>query len=161
MANLGEGFNAADMPEGQGNFEPIPAGWYNVTIQKADLRDTKDGTGQYINIQFSVTGPSYEGRVVFGMINIRNKSQKAEEIGRQQLGDLMRSLGIGRLTDTDQLIGGSCQIKVKIQEQEGYDPKNTVSAFKAIEGSSAPLPVTKEGGSVGGGGNTPPPWARK
>lgn len=160
MANLGQTFDAQDLPQGQGNFEPIPAGWYNATVQKAELKDTKDGTGQYINIQWMISGPSYQGRVVFGMINIRNKSQKAEEIGRQQLGDVMRAMGLPKVTDTDELIGGSCQIKVKIQKQEGYEDKNAVTAYKAIEGSAPPMPSQSAANSAPSSGSVPP-WAKK
>ena len=155
--NLGQVFNRDEMPEGSGNFDPIPAGWYTAQIAKAELKDTKDGTGQYINMQMTITGPSYQGRVVFAMINIRNKSQKAEEIGRQQLGDLMRALGLARVQDTDELIGGNLSVKVAIDQSPGYDAKNVVKAYKAIEGSAPPMPAS----TPAAGGGTTPPWAKK
>ena len=155
--NLGQVFNRDEMPEGSGNFDPIPAGWYTAQIAKTELKDTKDSTGQYINMQMTITGPSYQGRVVFAMINIRNKSQKAEEIGRQQLGDLMRALGLARVQDTDELIGGNLSVKVDIQQSPGYDPKTVVKSYKAIEGSAPPMPTPAPTKSTGAA----PPWAKK
>jgi len=73
MAFLGDTFDAADLPEGNSNYDPIPAGWYTTTITDAELRDTKNGTGQYIAIRYDITGPEHQGRVVFG--NLRSVRQ--------------------------------------------------------------------------------------
>src|SRR5690554_5309911 len=88
MAFLGQTFNAQELPQDQGSFDPIPAGWYTATIAGAELRQTKAGTGEYIAVQYNVTGPSHEGRVMFGNLNIRNPNPKAEEIGMRQLGGI-------------------------------------------------------------------------
>lgn len=142
MAQLGQTFNQNEMPESQNNFDPIPAGWYSATIAGAELKDTKSGTGQYINVRYDITGPSYEGRVVFGMLNIRNQNPTAEQIGHQQLGELMRAIGLAAVQDTDQLIGGSCMIKVKVRAAtDQYEASNEVAGWRSIEGSSAPKPA--------------------
>lgn len=159
MSFLGETFNAADLPQGTGNFDPIPAGVYTASITQANLKDTKDGTGKMIAIRYDITGPSHQGRVIFSNINIRNKSPKAEEIGRQQLGDIMRAIGLASLQDTDQLIGGQLQIKVDIEKKEGYEARNQVKGFKALSGSPAPAPAAAPAPAPAAG--AAPPWARK
>lgn len=159
MSFLGETFNAADLPQGTGNFDPIPAGTYTASITQANLRDTKDGTGKMIAVRYDITGPSHQGRVIFSNINIRNKSPKAEEIGRQQLGDIMRAIGLASLQDTDQLIGGQLQIKVDIEKKEGYEARNQVKGFKALSGSPAPAPAAAPAPAPAAG--AAPPWARK
>ena len=88
------------LPQNTGSFEPLPAGWYTANITGAELRTTKSGSGQYIAVRYDITGPTHQGRIVFGNLNIRNQNPKAEEIGRQQLGDLMRAIG---LSDNDVL----------------------------------------------------------
>jgi hypothetical protein len=137
MALLNQQFNAANLPQSDNNFDPIPAGWYDVTINGAELKTTKAGTGQYIAVRYDVVGPTHQGRVVFGNLNISNPNPKAEEIGHQQLGDLMRAIGLAQVTDTDQLVGGSCQIKVSIRKSEEYGDSNDVKAWKA--GNGAPM----------------------
>ena len=159
MSFLGETFNAADLPQGTGSFDPIPAGTYTASITQANLKDTKDGTGKMIAIRYDITGPSHQGRVIFSNINIRNKSPKAEEIGRQQLGDIMRAIGLASLQDTDQLIGGQLQIKVDIEKKEGYEARNQVKGFKALSGSPAPAPAAAPAPAPAAG--AAPPWARK
>lgn len=172
MAHLGQEFDVNTLPQSESNFDPLPAGWYDVNITGAELKDTNDRTGNYINVKYSVTGPTHQGRVVFGMLNLKNKNPKAEEIGRQQLGELMRACGLARVTDSDQLIGGRCAIKIAIkppvmvddpqrpsQQIEKYPAGNEVKGFKAIAGSAAPTftpaPAAQATASAA------PPWARK
>lgn len=150
-------FDAQQLPQSQ-SFEPLPAGWYPVEIASAELRDTKAGTGKYMSVGYRVTGDAYGGRVVFGNINLRNPNPKAEEIGRQQLGDLMRAVGLARLTDTDELIGMVCQIKLAVRKDEQYGDSNDVKAHKAF-GASAP-PAAAAAKPQQSSGRPAPPWAK-
>lgn len=160
MAFLGETFdtNTLPVPENSG-FEPLPEGWYTATIGSAELRTTKNGSGQYIAVKYTITGPSHQGRVVFSNLNIRNPSSVAERIGREQLGQLMRAIGLAKVQDTDELIGGQVAIKLKIRKQEGYEPSNDVTGFKAIEGSTPPAPVSA-GAEPKDRGSSAPPWQK-
>ena len=165
MAFLNETFNAADLPVGNtGSFEPLPAGDYQVSIESADVNPTKDGQGQYIKLKLKVSGPTHSGRTIFANLNIRNRSPKAEEIGRQQLGDIMRAIGLATLTDTDQLIGGNLVVKLAIKPADGqYEAGNEVKAYKAGNGSAAPAPsFPAPSGAVSQPASaSAPPWAKK
>lgn len=157
MARLDIGFTADELPESRGDYEPLPEGWYSAEIGDAEIRVTKDGSGQYIRCRYNITGPTKAGRVVFGNLNIMNKSQKAEEIGRQQLGELMRCIGLGRIEDTDQLIGCPLQIKLSIRPAEnGYAAQNEVRGFRVAEGA-APAKAAPAASSS----KAAPPWAKK
>jgi hypothetical protein len=154
MAFLEHTFDVDTLPQGTGgNFEPLPDGWYQATITGAEVKDTKAGTGQYISVKYTITGPTHEGRVVFGSLNIRNPNPKAESIGLEQLRALMVAIGVPRVTDTDQLIGGNLSIKLAIRESEQYGASNDVKAFKALAGASA-APAAKPASAT-------PPWAKK
>jgi hypothetical protein len=157
MAFLDQTFEADAMPVSDKSYEPLPAGWYTASITGAELKNTKAGTGQYIAIRYDIIGPSHQGRIVFGNLNIRNPNPKAEEIGRQQLGEVMRAIGIAKVQDTDELIGGQLSIKVDIRSSEQYGDQNEVKAFKAIAGSTPPAPVVKAAAS----GKAAPPWQKK
>jgi hypothetical protein len=118
----------------ENNFEPIPAGWYEVSINSAELKETKAGTGEYIALRYDVLGPAHKGRVVFGKLNIRNPHLKTQDIGIQQLSELVRAIGLASVEDTNQLIGGHLEVQVKIREASGGDNfSNYVSGFKAIK----------------------------
>lgn len=140
MAFLNESFDIDSLPQGT-SYDPLPPGWYGAVIAGADLKNTKAGNGQYIAVRYDITGPTHQGRVVYGNINIRNPNPKAEEIGRQQLGEIMRAIGLPRVTDTDQLLGGNLQIKLDIRQQDGYEPTNDVKGFKAAGGSMSSVPT--------------------
>lgn len=157
MAFLDQTFSADDMPVSSNSYEPLPAGWYTATITGAELKATKAGTGQYIAIKYDITGPSHMGRIVFGNLNIRNPNPKAEEIGRQQLGEVMRAIGLAKVQDTDELIGGQLSIKLDIKSSEQYGDQNEVKGFKAIAGSTPPAPAAKAAAS----GKAAPPWQKK
>lgn len=160
MAFLNETINVNDLPQSEhGNFDPLPEGWYTVKITGAELKTTKSGNGQYIAVRYDVLAPTHQGRVVFGNLNIRNANPKAEEIGRKQLGELMRAIGLTSVTDTDQLVGGVCEIKLVIRQQEGYEPSNDVKAYKSNGAApvAAPAPAAQQQPAA----EKTPPWARK
>jgi hypothetical protein len=167
MAFLGETFSTDELPVSDRSYDLIPEGWYTASITKADLGQTKSGTGTKIDMRYDITGPTQQGRVVFASVNIRNQSQKAEEIGRQQLGEIMRAIGLAKVEDTDQLIGGQLQIKIKIRKASdndkanGYhDDRNEVGGWKSMNGST-PLPAsTAAPAATSAPGGSNPPWAK-
>lgn len=161
MAFLGQTFDANDLPQGS-TYEPLPAGWYTATIADAELKPTKNGSGQYIKVRYDITGPTHQGRVVFGNLNINNSSAKAEEIGRQQLGELMRAIGLAKVTDTDQLIGGVLSIKLDVREETNqYPAQNEIKGFKAITGAAPAFAAPASSPAASAPGKATPPWGKK
>jgi len=171
MAYLDQPINVNDLPEDTGgDFSPIPPGDYTASIKSADLTPTKDGNGQYIKLRLDVTGPTHAGRVIFSNVNIRNQSSAAEQIGRAQLGAIMKAAGMATLQDTDQLIGVQLGIKVAIREArttpEGktYEASNEVKGYKAL-GGTAPVvnggTMPKPSAAAAPAAKSAPPWAAK
>jgi hypothetical protein len=157
MAFLDQTFSDENMPVSDKSYEPLPAGWYTASITGAELKNTKAGTGQYISVRYDITGPTHMGRVVFANLNIRNPNPVAEEIGRQQLGEVMRAIGLAKVADTDELIGGQLSIKIAIKTSEQYGDQNEVKGFKAIAGSTPPAPKAPAVAN----GKAAPPWQKK
>jgi len=164
MANLGQSYNTSDIPKDE-SFSLIPDGWYEVSINSADLRDTKAGTGQYVALRYDILGPSHEGRVVFGNLNIRNPNAVAQEVGIKQLGEIMRAIGLSSVEDTEQLMGGHLEIKVKTSPAKGgYDASNDHNGFRAIKGGSVPMPPSNPDAFAEADSSTgasSPPWSKK
>jgi hypothetical protein len=99
---------------------------------------------------------------VFGNLNIKNASTKAEEIGRQQLGEIMRAIGLAKVTDTDQLIGGNLGIKLVVKT--GEYAGNEIKGYRALGGvtPAAVAPFKPIGPSAGApAAKSAPPWAKK
>lgn len=138
-----------------GDYAPLPEGWYSARIVNAEVRDTKSGTGKYIAVRYDITGPTNAGRVVWGNLNTKNQNPKAEEIGRQQMGDLMRAVGLAKLSDTDQLIGCEVKIKLAIRKSDQYGDGNEVKGWNAASETPklSQMPATSP--------KPVPPWAKK
>ena len=52
LSNLNFDANAVQPQE---SFEPIPAGWYECMIVESEMKQTKNGTGQYLQLRLDVT----------------------------------------------------------------------------------------------------------
>lgn len=156
MAFLGQTYQVKDIPE-QDSFEPIPAGWYNARITEAEVKSTKAGNGSYIKIRYDIIGPSHQGRVIYGNINLSNPNQQAEQIGIQQLGSLARAIGLEVISDSDQLINRDVQIKLSIKKDTSgqYNDSNDVKGFKAVDGVMPSMPTA----SAPTYKTATPPWA--
>jgi hypothetical protein len=162
MAYLDEEFSADALPVGNNNYEPLPEGWYNAAITGAEIKATKAGDGKYIACKYTITGPTHQGRVVFGNLNIKNASTKAEEIGRQQLGEIMRAIGLAKVADTDQLIGGNLCIKLTVRT--GEYAGNEIKGFRALGGAQGASTVASKPAAsavASGPAKAAPPWAKK
>ena len=156
MASLGFTIKKSELPEDERTgFEPIPEGTYPSQITGAELKTTAKG-GQMIKVEYTILGDKFQGRKIWGGINIKNDSETAERIGRSQLNQLMTSLGLNELEDTDELVGKEVSIKVKIKPAEGqYSASNEVKGWSAGEkkaGSTTVPPKKTE---------SKPPWAKQ
>jgi|TARA_R110002072_G_scaffold141036_1_gene286093 hypothetical protein len=164
MAFLGQTFDIDDMPEAETqDFSPVPAGWYNVNIAGADVRTTKAGTGEYIALRFDITGPTHQGRVVWTNLNTKNPNPLAEDIAHQNLRQIMNAIGLKRVEDSDQLIGGNLSVKVTVKDDPKYGPGNEVKGYKAIEGSAPPAAVAQVAtvAATPADSSAAPPWVAK
>ena len=148
-------FDASSVPATEKNFEVLPPGWYSASLTAAEVKQTKSGSGSYVRVEWTISGPTAQGRKVWSNYNTRNENPKAEEIGRQQFAELCRAIGVSKIDDTDELVGGVCSIKLKVREASGgYDAQNEIQSHKAIEGSAPPAakPAAAKGPKL--------PWAK-
>jgi len=119
-----------DAVEPENDYIPIPEGNYDALIQGAEVKPTRDGTGKRLAIRFRITGPSHVGGVIFAGLNVVNRSEKAQEIGRRQLAELLRAVGLPGERDMAKLIDTECRIAVVIRPANGdYPASNDVKRF--------------------------------
>ena len=155
-------FNAEAI-EPQQEFTPIPAGRYNAIITDSDIKETKSGTGQMLHLTWKITDGPMANRLVFDRINIVNQNPTAEEIGQRQFSTLCRAVGVMQVSDTQQLHGIPCVIRVaiKIDKTGQYPDSNDVKDYRQA-GSVAPTAHAPASGFAAPGAATPtPPPAAK
>ncbi len=157
-------FNAQSVAP-QEQFECIPAGVYTAYISESEIVATKSGSGQMLKLNWRIADGPMKGRIVFDRINIVNANPKAEEIGQRQLSTLCHAVGVLQLTDTQQLHGVNCQIRVTVRKDDSgqYGDQNEVKDYRAIAGAAAPGQAAPANTSLPGvpTGFTPAPATAK
>ncbi len=143
MASLDIEFSAEEIKAaGENRFELIPVGNYIAQIVKSEVRANKDGFGSRLSLQFQITEGEKRGRTLFQDVTLKNASEKAVKIGREQLAQLARACGLTRVQDSAQLHGIDMQIRVAIREDKTgqYEPRNEIKRFEPLgnHGQAAP-----------------------
>ena len=115
----------------QTGFTPLPVGFYTVCSDEAIIKETKNG-GECVKVVFRVTEGEFTGRKLFHNFTIKNANAQAVTIGLSSLKQFIRcsNLKITQLKDVNDLVGGICQVSVKIQKSEEYGDQNRCSYFK-------------------------------
>lgn len=122
-------------------IEAIPDGDYNCLVEKIAIKPTKDGEGRRCEVRLRVVDGAHSKRVVFDGINIVNRSEKAQLIGRQQLAELLEACGKKGERDLATLV--QCEVIARVRTQpaqDGYEARNVVRAYRQLGGvQSAPV----------------------
>jgi len=103
---------------GGADFQPIEPGTYNAVVFNAEVRDSQAGK-PYINWDFKITGPKYEGRHQWYMTSLQKQAL-------WKLKQMLLRLGVPeeKLTgvfdlDLEELIGKPCKIVVEHEQYQG------------------------------------------
>lgn len=149
MANL-NGFDANQV-EPTASFDPIPAGKYLAAITESEMKPTKNGSGSYLQLTFTVLEGEHKGRVLWARLNLNNLNATAVKIARSELSAICHAVGVMQPRDSVDLHNLPLLITVKLKKREdtgeltneikGYEPKAATTASapaQAPAASSAP-----------------------
>ena len=152
MANL-NGFNAAQVEPSQ-DFEPIPAGKYLAVITETEMKPTKNGSGQYLQLAFQILDGPFKGRFVWARLNLNNSNPTTVQIARQELSAICRAVGVMTPGDSVELHNIPLVVTVKLKKRDDTgELTNEVKGYAkrdAAPTSSTPAQAT----------NPTPPWRR-
>lgn len=139
------GFDAAAVEPAQSrDYSAMPAGPYDAEITNAEVKTTKAGTGQYLEVEYSVISPEpYAKRKVWSRINLVNSNEDAERIGRSELAALCNAVSMPRLNDSDQLLGKILRIRLKVDRRDPANPRNDVTGWESHAGQLPPTPAAR------------------
>lgn len=122
--------------------EQLEAGEYEVSVAKAEVKSTKDSTGEYINAQLKVISGPRKNSVIYTMFNIKNKNPEATAIGKKQLKAFLMAAGMdGKgLKSVSEMNGlkAVAVVKLKPDTYSGGE-KASVSYFKPLSASAKAL----------------------
>lgn len=126
-------FNAA-VVEPATVFDVMEPGWYDAKIDESEMKPTKDGSGAYLKLRFSIIGGKNNNQKVFQNLNLKNPNPTAVEIAQRQLSAICHSVGILQLQNSAQLHGIPLKIKLKIRKDptKQYGDSNEISGYENI-----------------------------
>ena len=158
MANLEGGFDAKAPENNASNV--IPKGEYPAILIKSELKDTANGKGKRLNLDFQILSGEFQNKRIFESLNIylrRNefktiaewetalkaddKTLQAVTIARGQMSELCRAVNVTNPQDSSELHNKPVIIKVGIQEANADFPaKNKITGYKP-KGAAAQTPT--------------------
>ena len=136
MGKLSFDSDGIDVGTFEGDSTPIPAGTYQARIEGSKVGDTKNGRGMRAEFMLRIIQGDHEGRVAFYGINFEHESEAAQAIGQKQLAGLIKACGLSKISETEQLHGRIVKVKLAIEENEGYSPRNAVKRVFPDNGST-------------------------
>ena len=151
MANL-NGFNASQV-EPSNSFDPLPAGKYVAAITESEMRPTKNGSGSYLQLTFTILEGDYRNRVLWARLNLNNSNATAVKIARGELSAICHAVGVLQPRDSVELHNLPLVITVKCKKRTDVDEiTNEIRGFarKEVANQAPQAPVAS---------NTPP-WKR-
>ena len=149
MAHLD--FNAHEVDPATG-FDPIPAGKYLCIITDSEMKATKSGTGQYLELTLQVVDGEYKDRLLWARLNLYNPNDTATKIARQELSALCHAVGVMTPKDSVELHGIPFVAKVACRKRS--DTNEICNEVKGYESRE-----TLQGQPQQAQSNTPP-WKR-
>lgn len=157
MATLN--FNANEVEPSIG-FDPIPAGKYQAVITDSEMKPTKSGNGQYLQLEFEVIEGDYKGRKVWSRLNLENANSEAVRIARADLSAICRAVNVAQPRDSVELHNLPLTITVRCRKNQDDEITNEIKGYAprvALTGAAAANPATPPPQS---GNSAQPPWAR-
>lgn len=145
----GLGFDANTV-EPNNAFEPLAAGDYNVCIVSSEMKQTKDGSGWYLELKLQVLDGKYQNRTLFDRLNLVNKNETAVTIAKGTLSAICRAVGIFTPKDSSELHNRPLKVTVKVENDPQRGAQNVIKGYKSrhvgpqapvTPAASAPAPV--------------------
>jgi hypothetical protein len=152
MANL-NGFNAHEV-EPTSTFDPLPAGKYLAAITATEMKATKDGTGSYLEIEFTVAEGQYKDRKVWDRLCLNHPNPQTVKIARGNLSALCRAVGVMQPRDSVELHNIPLMVTVKLKKRE--DTGDLTNEVKGYAKKESAIGKPQQAAPT----DTTPPWRR-
>jgi len=153
MADL-RGFDANQV-EPSRDFEPIPAGKYPAVITESEMKPTKNGAGNYLQLTFQIQDGPYKNRILWARLNLDNPNATAVQIAQGELSAICRAVGVLAPNDSVDLHNLPLVIHVKCVKRA--DTGELTNELKGYAKKETPLLTSASAPAATG---STPPWKR-
>lgn len=129
--------NTENIEDG-GGFEPLPKGKYVAVITETVQAESKAGDPM-LKVTLEVIEGQYTGRKIFDQFMLQHPNEKAQLIGLQRLKSIRLAVGKPNSVEEADLWDTPLEIGLKVEESDGYAPRNSVTFYKGLS-TKAPTP---------------------
>ena len=116
--------------------ETLSPGSYSALVTGIEKKSTKNGTGEYYQVEFTVTTQGATGRKIWDNFNTKNDNQQAVNIGLAKLKSLAISTGISeaQLTKFDPTMLANKEVKITtvIKKDDTYGDKAEIKKYASL-----------------------------
>ena len=137
-------------------YETLPPGKYLVEITDTEMKPTKTGTGEMLQIEFTVIDGEFKNRKVWDRLCLKHSNPEAVKIANANLSAICHAVGVMRPGESIELHHIPLVISVKCKADDGGEIHNEVKSYAKPE-SQLKQTTTK---SAAPATNTVPPWKR-
>lgn len=152
MADL-SGFDANNV-EPTSDFDPIPVGKYAAVIVDSEMKPTKAGTGNYLQLTFQVIEGQYKNRLLWARLNLDNPNDMARKIAQGELSAICRAVGVLAPRDSVELHNLPLLIHVRCKKRS--DTGEIVNEIRGYSTKELPAAAAKTAPVA----SSTPPWRR-
>ena len=131
-------FSSADARTVDNDFQPLPDGEYLMSIDYAEIMETKSARGEHLKLELVVLESpdgANQNRRVFQYHMIRHDNEATQRIGREYIEELARAIGLPEpmnIQDTTQFLNQAVRAKLKTKKGSGdYGDSNEVERYFA------------------------------
>lgn len=156
MATLN--FNSNEVEPSIG-IDAIPAGKYTAVISNSEMKPTRNGSGQYLELTFEIIEGEYKNRKVWARLNLENQNAQAVQIARADLSAICRAVNVPAPRDSAELHNLPLVITVRSRKNpESGEISNDIKGYAArgaLDATVKTIPAPQTGNAAR------PPWERK
>jgi hypothetical protein len=155
MATLN--FDASQVEPSAGR-DPVPAGKYLAAITASEMKPTKNGSGQYLELEYQILDGEHKGRRLWSRHTLNHPSAQTVQIARGELSAICRAIGIMTPKDSTELHNLPLTVTVKLKKRE--DNGELTNEVAGWARKDAVVGAPQQVGSTTGASSTPP-WLRR
>ena len=141
--------------------EILPVGEYTMQIIKSDIRDTKAGTGFYLQLEFEVLGPTNAGRRYWDRLNLKNPNSDAEAIAKRQFRDIYTALGFALPPeDSEEMHFKQLRVNIRHKPNKLNGELETQARYKSASDAAPAAAPQAAKPAAAASGPAKKPWER-
>jgi len=155
MADLNTYYSPDDEPNT--GFDPLPNGKYLCVITNSEMKPTRNGAGEYLELELEVIEGPYKSRKVWDRLTLKHTNEMTVKIARGTFRQIRDATGVANPSNSIELHNLPIVVAVGLKKRtDTGELTNVVKGYERSGGAGVPAvtaPSPSSNGSVA-------PWKR-